>query len=70
MMLRNFDWKFFYFTCKIIINFKDPGNYKAALLAVACAEGHGNVSRVIKETLDSNPAILRELKKLSKKVVK
>ncbi len=52
---------------KELINFKDPGNYRAALLAVACAEGHGNVSRVIKESIEQNPAFVRELKKISKK---
>lgn len=49
------------------ITFKDPGNYKAALLAVACAEGHGNISKVIKESIDKNPAFLMALKKISKK---
>jgi len=55
---------------KSIINFKDPGNYKKAILAAACAEGHGNSSRFIKESLDANPLFIKELKKLSKKVAK
>jgi len=55
---------------KQLINFKDPGNYKSALLAVACNEGHGNISKVIVDTLQKNPAFVAQLKKLSKKVVK
>lgn len=55
---------------KQLINFKDPGNYKSALLAVACNEGHGNISKVIVDTLQKNPAFVAQLKKISKKVVK
>lgn len=55
---------------KSLINFKDPGNYKEAILAAACAEGHGNISRFIKDSLAMNPVFVKELKKLSKKVVK
>ena len=55
---------------KAIINFKDPGNYKQAILAAACAEGHGNSSLFIKKSLDANPLFVKELKKLSKKVAK
>ncbi len=50
-----------------LINFKDPGGYKAALLAVACLEGHGNVSKVIIASIKKNKLFQQELKKISEK---
>lgn len=56
-----------HFMPKGVISFKDPGFVEEALLAAACIAGHGNKSQIIIESVKANPAVKKELDRLSKK---
>ena len=53
-----------------VVAFKNVGNIRAAILAVACDEGHGNISKVITDRLKADPAISAQIKKSLKKIKK
>lgn len=49
-----------------LINFKGSDELKRALQTVAFIDGHLNISKIIVDTLQRDPAIAREMKKLRK----
>ena len=53
-----------------IINFKANNELKQAIRIAAATNGYASSSEFIKEILLENQSISKELKKLSKKVVK